>query len=122
VKNDIAHIFFRFEKALSKEHGAFSDFIRALRDAVFVLDQNDLDQCLSVLREKHGMSDEEIEKKLKYDFAWFLGRVKRKVPTPPELEERYLAVYEVFKDVVCTKSGKKLFDTKHGRGAHLSLL
>jgi hypothetical protein len=122
VKNDIAHIFFRFEKALSKEHGAFSDFIRALRDAVFVLDQNDLDQCLSVLREKHGMSDEEIEKKLKYDFAWFLGRVKRKVPTPPELEERYLAVYEVFKDVVCTKSGKKLFDTKHGRGAHLSCL
>jgi predicted nucleic acid-binding protein len=122
VKIDIAHIFFRFDKALSKEHGAFADFIRALRDAMFVMDQQDLDQCLAVLREKYEMTDAAIEKKLKYEFHWFLRRVKRKVPTPSELEERYLQVYDLFKDVVCAKSGKKLFDTKHGRAAHLSCL
>ena len=122
VKNDIAHIFFRFERALSKEHGAFVDFIRALRDAMFVLDQRDLDQCMEVLREKRKMSEEEIQKMMTYDFAWFLRRVKRTVPSPPELERRYLAVYEVFKDIVCTKSGKKLFETKHGKSTHLSCL
>jgi hypothetical protein len=122
VKNDLAHIFFRFDKALSKEHGAYVDFIRALRDAIFVFDQQDLDACMAVLREKYNMGEEQIENKLLYDFAWFLRRVKRKVPTPPELEARYLAVYNVFKDVVCTKSGKTLFGTKHGKSAHLSCL
>jgi hypothetical protein len=122
VKNDIAHIFFRFEKALSKEHGAFVDFIRALRDAMFVLDQLDLEQCFAVLREKYSLTDEQIQQKLKFEFSWFLRRVKRKVPTPPELEKRYLAVYNLFKDMVCAKSGKKLFATKHGKSAHLSCL
>ena len=46
MKNDLAHIFFCFEKVLSKEHGAFVDFIRALRDAIFVLDRRDLDECI----------------------------------------------------------------------------
>ena len=72
VKNDIVHIFFRFEKALSKEHGAFVDFIRALRDAMFVMDQRDLDLCLQVLREKHGMSEKDIQKKMMNGFGWFL--------------------------------------------------
>jgi hypothetical protein len=35
------------------------------------MDQHDLDQCLSVLREKHGMSDDDIEKEMKYDFTWY---------------------------------------------------
>ena len=122
VKNDIVHIFFRFEKALSKEHGAFVDFICALRDAMFVMDQRDLDLCLQVLREKHGMSEKDMQRRMTNDFGWFLRRVKRTVPTPPELERRYMAVYEVFKDVVCTKSGKALFATKHGNSTHLSCL
>ena len=122
VKNDIAHIFFRFEKALSKEHGVFSDFIRALRDAMFVIDPRDMDQCLNVLREKHGMSNDGIEKKLQYDFAWFLRRIRRKVPTPDELEQRYMRVYDTFKDIPCAKTGKGLFATKHGKKAHLSTL
>lgn len=105
---------------MSKEHGAYVDFIRALRDAMFVLDQQDLDSCLAVLREVHGKTDDEIEKMMRYDFAWFLRRVKRKVPTPPELEERYMSVYRVFKDVVCAKSGKTLFSSKHAMKAHRS--
>lgn len=77
---------------------------------------------MAVLREKYEMSEEQIEKKMLFDFAWFLRRVKRKVPTPPELESRYMAVYNLFKDAVCTKSGKTLFGTKHGKSAHLSCL
>eukprot|EP00956_Cyclotella_meneghiniana_P031801 scaffold84980_cov33-Cyclotella_meneghiniana.AAC.2 len=109
-------------KALSKEHGAFCDFIRALRDAMFVIDPQDMEQCLSVLRDKHGMSDDDIDKKLQYDFAWFLRRIKRKVPDPEELERRYIRVYETFKDIPCAKTGRGLFATKHGKRAHLSAL
>lgn len=90
--------------------------------AMFILDQQDLGGCLAVLREKHNMTDDAIEKKLKFEFSWFLRRVKRKVPTPDELEERYMDVYMVFKDVICTRSGKRLFKSKHAKRAHLSCL
>ena len=37
VKQDILHVFLRFEKVLSKEHGAYKSFRLALRDALYVL-------------------------------------------------------------------------------------
>ena len=51
VKQDILHVFLRFEKVLSKEHGAYKSFRLALRDARYVLNQDDLDSCLKVLKE-----------------------------------------------------------------------
>ena len=36
VKQDILHVFLRFEKVLSKEHGAYKSFRLALRDALYV--------------------------------------------------------------------------------------
>ena len=122
VKNDIVHLFFRFERVLSKEHGAYYDFIRDLRDALFILNQDDLDACLRVLREKSKMTPQEIEAKLAHDFDWFLRRVRRLVPTPPELEERYMRVYNAYKDIVCAKKGNALFESKDAKRAHKSFL
>lgn len=51
VKQDILHVFLRFEKVLSKEYGAYKSFRLALRDARYVLNQDDLDSCLKVLKE-----------------------------------------------------------------------
>ena len=51
VKQDILHVFLRFENVLSKEHGAYKSFQLALRDALYVLNQDDLDSCLKVLKE-----------------------------------------------------------------------
>jgi hypothetical protein len=122
VKNDIEHIFLRFQRVLSKEHGAYYSFITSLRDAIFVLNDDDLEECFEVLRNKCGMSDEAIAKKMAYDFGWFLRRVRRLVPSPRDLERRYMAVYEAHKDIICQKSGKTLFGTTKANAQHLSTL
>ena len=87
VKNDIAHIFFRFQHVLSKEHGAYFYFVTALRDAFFVVNQDDLNESLQVLRTKYNMTDKKIFQKMKHNFKWFLRRVRRLVPEPPVLEK-----------------------------------
>ena len=122
VKQDIFHIFQRLEKILGKEHGAFGSFRISLRNAVYILNQDDLDACMKVLRDKYKLSDKEIETKLRGDFGWFKRRVRRLVPSPKDLEERYLAVYNEYKDIVCTKSGKALFGSKKAKRAHKALL
>ena len=50
--------------------------------------------------------DEAIAKQMAYDFGWFLRRLRRLVPSPRDLERRYMAVYEAHKDIICQKSGK----------------
>jgi hypothetical protein len=122
VKNDIVHIFFRFQKVLSKEHGAYFSFMTALRDAFYIVNQHDLDDCCQVLREKHHLSESDICRKMKYDYDWFLRRIRRHVPEPPVLEQRYMAVFESYKDIRCAKTGLKLFGTKEAMAAHQSAL
>ena len=122
VKQDIFHIFQRLEKILGKEHGAFGSFRIALRDGIYILNQDDLDACMIVLRDKHKLSNKEIEEKLRNDFAWFKRRVRRLVPSPKELEKRYLKVYNEYRNIVCTKSEKKLFGSKKAKRAHKAVL
>ena len=120
VKNDIVHVFFRFQSKLSKEHGAYFSFITALRDAFFILNADDYERCLQVLRDKHKLSEREIANKLTYDFDWFLRRVQRSVPEPELLLERYMAVYNEYKDIRCSKTSKKLFEKKDATAVHKS--
>ena len=109
VKNDIAHIFFRFQRVLSIEHGAYLDFMTELRDAIYVINQNDLDECITVLRVKHKMSDKQITSKMLYEFDWFLRQVGRVVPELSRFKKRYMKVYNKYHDINCAKSGKALF-------------
>ncbi len=122
VKNDILHIFLRHQRVLSTEHGAYYSYITALRDALFVLNDEDLEECLVVLREKRGMTEKQIRDMMTYNFKWFLLRVRRLVPSPPDLVKRYLEVYNTYKDVVCHKSGKKLFGTPAALAQHRATL
>jgi hypothetical protein len=105
VKINIVHIFFRHQHVLSKEHGAYFTYMTALRDAFYIINQDDLDQCLHVLREKKKLSKKDICLKLKYDFDWFLRRVRRLVPEPPVLEKRYTEVFDQYKDIECSNRG-----------------
>ena len=122
VKNDIAHIFLRLEKVLSKEHGAYQTFRIALRDAMFVPNQDDLDNCLRVLRTKHQLTDKEIERKIRTNFRWFKRRVRRLVPPPKELMKRYLDVFREFRGIKCSKSGKALFGSKAALTLHKNIV
>ena len=63
-----------------------------------------------------------IAKSMAYDFKWYLRRVRRLVPSPNDLEKRYMAVYEAHKDIICQKSGKKLFETRDAVAQHKSTL
>jgi hypothetical protein len=98
VKNDIYHAFQRFRRTLRKEHGAYQDFISALRDATFILNLDDVDECTHVLSEKHGMPEEEVKTKMEHDFDRFLHRARHLVPTSPEIEKRDMAIHQAFKD------------------------
>ena len=62
VKQDIAHIFMRFSRVLSKDHGAFRSFMARMSDAFFVPCQSDIDLVKMALR-KAGLSEDEIVKK-----------------------------------------------------------
>jgi hypothetical protein len=42
VKQDLEHIFIRFCKVLSKDHGAFRAFMARLSDAFFIPSQTDI--------------------------------------------------------------------------------
>jgi len=44
VKQDILHIFPRFERVLSKDHGCFLMFMEDLRDAIFMPNEDDIIQ------------------------------------------------------------------------------
>ena len=111
IKNDILHIFLRFERVLSKEHGAFALFMTALRDALYISNRDDLDFVRQCLRE-HGFSEEKIDKKLKYEFDWCLQRIRRHVPSPKELERRYQDVIDTYIDIVDARTGKPFFNDK----------
>ena len=90
----------------------------ALRDAFYVVNQDDLDQCCQILRESHGLTEQQICQKMKYDYDWFLKRVRRHVPEPPVLERRYMEVFRQYKDVCCAKSGEKLFAGREAYACH----
>ena len=109
VKNDILHIFLRFEKALSIEHGAYSRFMSDLRDALYVPNEDDLELVRKCLREKN-MSDSDINKKLSTEFDWCLRRIRRHVPSPKILERRYLDVVNLYMDIKDAKTGKIFFN------------
>ena len=111
IKNDILHIFLRFERVLSKEHGAFALFMQALRDALYISNPEDLEYVRQCLRE-HGFSDTKIDKKLKYEFDWCLQRIRRHVPSPKELERRYQDVIDTYIDVIDARTGKPFFSDK----------
>ena len=66
--------------------------------------------------------ERKIYQKLKYDYDWFLKRVRRLVPAPHILEERYMEVYEQYKDICCSKTGEKLFATPASHNVHKATL
>ena len=52
VKLDALHALMRYERTLRKSHGAYQHFLSRLRDAVFVVNEDDLSSLKQILKER----------------------------------------------------------------------
>ena len=108
TKQDLEHIFLRFARVLSKEHGAFPAFMARLSDAFFVASQADIKLIQAALR-KHGLTDDQIKAK---PWQYYKKRVRRTVPGREILERDFKRVVNLFADLTDGKTGKPLFSNK----------
>ena len=110
VVDDIFHFMDRVK--MSMHHPSKKDYFVALRNAVFIEDENDMKKVVAALT-KVGLSDEQIKQRKQFNYKWFSSRVKRYVPEPKILYERVRAVYAAFGDRKdSTKADSKPLFTK----------
>ena len=63
IKQDILHIFLRCQRVMSKNHGTHAKFMAALRDALCIACQEDIDFVVHHPKD-HGLTEEQTEWKL----------------------------------------------------------
>lgn len=83
-------------------------YFRALRAAMFIMEESDVEDVKAVLESK----GDSWEKRLAFDFDYIAKRVRRRVPPPLVLYHRLKAVYDFFKDRVDSKKNQKLFNQR----------
>ena len=105
VKQDILHIFLRFQHVLSRNHGVYRIFMSRLSDAFFVVSHEDVKLIKECLR-RHGFSEEQIKSK---PWQFFKTRVRRTVPKPSALANAFKRVVDLFANVEDSKTKKPLF-------------
>jgi hypothetical protein len=98
----------RISRTIKLKHGAAHAFLARLRDAFFVVSKEDLDAVCAFLQ-KQNLSKEEIEKKKKEDWVYFLKHCRRAVPGPKELLDRFDKVCTLFGPLEDAKTGEPLF-------------
>ena len=108
VKQDIVHIFLRFNRVLKSAHGACRAFLARLSDVFFVPSHQDIEFIKKVLK-KNGFSDDEIKEK---PWQYYKRRVRRSVPEPKILERDFVPVVQLFANLKDAKTGAPLFGIK----------
>jgi hypothetical protein len=108
VKQDIVHIFLRFNRVLKSAHGAYRAFLARLSDVFFVPSQQDIEFIKKVLK-KNGFSDDEIKAK---SWQYYKRRVRRSVPGPEILERDFARVVKLFANLEDAKTRAPLFGVK----------
>ena len=84
---DSFHGMQRLQKVLLKSHGAFSVFMSRLRDAIFIVSQDDKKKLFLNLRDK-GFSENDLELLEKHNYSYIASKCRRMIPEPVELEAR----------------------------------
>ena len=107
VKLDAYHWFSRITTFVDKDHGAYLDFCRELRDAVFVLNEDDKKRVDEFLKQSDRCFDNEMDENPK----WVLKFVRRVIPNPSSLCERLDLVYDKFKDAFDSTTKDYLFQS-----------
>jgi multidrug efflux pump subunit AcrB len=84
----------RVTKTLSKQHPLLYTFCTNLRDAIFMLNQNDIEMVRSKLKESQAQVD--LDTKLKFDPEWVYKRVRRKINSPSDMKKNLNQLREKF--------------------------
>lgn len=103
VLQDIWHVMHRLK--LPVNHGARIGFSRAMRDAIFIMDQEDVRKVTHHLR-KDGHNFEDFYAS---NPTWILARVRRHVPSPDRLVQRLGHVFCSFGPMRDATTGQPLF-------------
>ena len=85
-------------------------FFRALRGAIFIMNESDVDNVRCVLDSKPHTS---WNKNMAFDFSYIAKRVRRRIPQPKILYNRVKAVFNFFKDKNNSKTNVRLFYDKN---------
>lgn len=119
-------------------------FASRFRDAMFTINLDDLEDVKRQLKAKGeectpaasnsgfllttryyssriiitGMSDEDVQKKLRDDYSYFLARVRRRVPPPKQLYQRLSLLFDVYSDILDHRTGEPLFSSKATKEWH----
>lgn len=89
----------------SRVHPLCGEFQRKLRDAFFIVDEDDRAEVLPILLKK---SYKDFDSAVLDIPDWIWQRVRRSVPPPKELYERVRKVLDYFRDIVDSK-GRPLY-------------
>ncbi|KAJ1530052.1 hypothetical protein HK096_008731 [Nowakowskiella sp. JEL0078] len=77
----------------------------ALRDAMFVVDDNDKKKVEQVLKK----IDKSYDKMLRFNPSWLWKQIKHYIPKPNELLQSVTLVFEKYVPMLCSRTGNKLF-------------
>jgi hypothetical protein len=112
VKLDPVHWFFRIGDLISVTHALRGIFLRALRDAVFVVCQDDKDAWMKMTRESlkgQGLNEREINIRVTKEYDQMLSKSRRSIPSPALLMSSTKKVFDLYGHQVDSKTGKPLF-------------
>jgi hypothetical protein len=104
VLGDIWHLMNQFK--ISVHHGLRRPFSRALRDALFILDPEDVANVEGVLK----MKDMTFKNAVLYFSDWVWQRVKHCVPPAEILASRVVEVFRTYGPLKDAKNGQPLFN------------
>jgi hypothetical protein len=96
-----------------RNHGFTCPFARALRDAIFIPDEEDRARIASYLTSNNSSWDEV----LRFNPQWLWKRCKRIIPPPELLYSAVCEVYKTFGPLLDSKTGAPLFNTQAWKDA-----
>ena len=107
---DIFHLIDRIKVPM--HHSFKKAFFAAYREAFLIFDSEILAVVKATLREKHQMTDAQIEEKMLFDFDYFRERVPRYAPGGRLLYARVKYVFDAFGCKKDLTTGKPLFNDR----------
>ena len=95
LRLDAFHAMQRISSTLKKTHPLFKVFMSRLRDAFFIISNDDKLHLLEDLRRK-GWLEDEISNLEKYNYSYIVRHCQRSIPSPDVLQSRINLVVEQF--------------------------